>query len=142
MYKNSIFNLGTIKDCVEFHEFQNHWVCHEPWGDTLVAWCLHDCTRWLWWTEDIIHTSIPVEGFDIQLWCDWALLYMCRFNNDRACTIYFWKIHLAVTDHWSEPSLNLLVRRWTVGTSCFLIKIVLILAVLNKLIQGGGFHSI
>lgn len=30
MYKNSIFNLGTIKDCVEFHEFQNHWVCHEP----------------------------------------------------------------------------------------------------------------
>lgn len=30
MYKNSFFNLGTIKDCVEFHEFQNHWVCHEP----------------------------------------------------------------------------------------------------------------
>lgn len=30
MNKYSFFNLGTIKDCVEFHEFQNHWVCHEP----------------------------------------------------------------------------------------------------------------
>ena len=138
MYKNSFFNLGTLKDCVEFHEFQNHWVCHEPWGDTLVAWCLHDCTRWLWWTEDIIHTSIPVEGFDIQLWCYWALLYMCRLMIELVPYI-FWKYiqQLQITDQ--SLSLNLLVRGWTVGTSCFLIKIVGCFKHINS---RGQLHSI
>lgn len=72
-----MLNTGSVKDCLEFHKFNHKRLCDESRGTAVAAWCVSECWRGLWSTENIIHPPVFVERSYFTLWCHWTILHLC-----------------------------------------------------------------